>query len=127
MGLPLRVEGPGLRARARRHRAAVRRRLHGPVRRRLPHLLSARRWTAAVRVCWCPFDTRWMGWHRSTAAFPRITPVEPPIVNINKKRSAKSAELVLSCNNGGFPRYVLNQLKIFVPVGKDIKTVTPVK
>ena len=39
--LPLRVEGPGLRARARRHRAAVRRRLHGPVRRRLPHLLSA--------------------------------------------------------------------------------------
>merc|ERR1711971_1305032 len=63
---------------------------------------------------------------RSTAAFPRITPVEPPIVNINKKRSAKSAELVLSCNNGGFPRYVLNQLKIFVPVGKDIKIVTPV-
>ena len=30
-------------------------------------------------------------------------------------------------NNGGFPRYVLNQLKIFVPVGKDIKIVTPVK
>ena len=26
----------------------------------------------------------------------------------------------MSCNNGGFPRYVLNQLKIFVPVGKDI-------
>jgi len=25
------------------------------------------------------------------------------------------------------PRYVLNQLKIFVPVGKDIKIVTPVK
>merc|ERR1712018_161690 len=51
-------------------------------------------------------------------------PVEPPIVNINKNRSAKSDELVLSCNNGGFPRYVLNQLKIFVPVGKDIKIVT---
>ena len=58
---------------------------------------------------------------------PRIIPVEPPIVNINKKRSPKNAELVLSCNNGGFPRYVLNQLKIFVPVGKDIKIVTPVK
>ena len=26
-----------------------------------------------------------------------------------------------------FPRYVLNQLKIFVPVGKDIKIVTPEK
>ena len=45
----------------------------------------------------------------------------------NKKRSPKNAELVLRCNNGGFPRYVLNQLKIFVPVGKDIKIVTPVK
>merc|ERR1712079_644063 len=54
-------------------------------------------------------------------------PVEPPTVNINKNRSAKSDELVLSCNNGGFPRYVLNQLKIFVPVGKDIKIVTPEK
>ena len=39
-----------------------------------------------------------------TAAFPRIIPVEPPIVNINKKRSPKNAEVVLSCNNGGFPR-----------------------
>ena len=27
----------------------------------------------------------------------------------------------------GFPRYVLNQLKIFVPVGIDIKIVTPEK
>ena len=53
--------------------------------------------------------------------------VEPPIVNINKKRSPKNGELVLSCNNGGFPRYVLNQLKIFVAVGKDIKIVTPEK
>merc|ERR1711971_671482 len=50
---------------------------------------------------------------RSTAAFPRITPVEPPIVNINKKRSAKNAEAVLRCNNGGFPRYVDNQSMIF--------------
>ena len=33
---------------------------------------------------------------RSTAALPRIIPVEPPIVNINKKRSPKNAELVLS-------------------------------
>merc|ERR1712194_877250 len=49
------------------------------------------------------------------------------IFNINKKRSPKNAELVLTCNNGGLPRYVLNQLKIFVPVGKDIKIVTPVK
>jgi hypothetical protein len=53
-----------------------------------------------------------------------IIPVEPPIVNINKKRSPKNADVVLSCKNGGFPRYVLNQLKIFVPVGKDIKIVT---
>ena len=60
-------------------------------------------------------------------SFPRIIPVEPPIVNINKKRSPKNGELVLSCNNGGFPRYVLNQLKIFVAVGKDIKIVTPEK
>ena len=58
---------------------------------------------------------------------PRIIPVEPPDVNINKKRSPKNAELVLSCNKLGFPRYELNQLKIFVPVGKDIKIVTPVK
>ena len=43
------------------------------------------------------------------------------------KRSPKNGELVLSCNNGGFPRYVLNQLKIFVPVGKEIKIVTPEK
>ena len=49
------------------------------------------------------------------------------IVNINKKRSPKNGELVLSCNNAGLPRYVLNQLKIFVPVGKDIKIVTPEK
>ena len=47
--------------------------------------------------------------------------------NINKNRSPKNGELVLSSNNGGFPRYVLNQLKIFVPVGKDIKIVTPEK
>ncbi len=53
--------------------------------------------------------------------------LKPPIVNINKKRSPKNAEVVLRCNNGGFPRYVDNQLKIFVPVGKDIKIVTPVK
>jgi hypothetical protein len=33
----------------------------------------------------------------------------------------------ISCKNGGLPRYVLNQLKIFVAVGKDIKIVTPVK
>ena len=48
-------------------------------------------------------------------------------MNINKKRNEKRDELNLSCNNGGLPRYVLNQLKIFVPVGKDIKIVTPVK
>ena len=61
------------------------------------------------------------------SAFPRIIPVDPPIVNINKKRSPKNAELILRYNNDEFPRYVLNQLKIFVPVGKDIKIVTPVK
>ena len=44
-----------------------------------------------------------------------------------KNRSEKKTELILRCNNGGFPRYVVNQLKIFVPVGKDIKIVTPVK
>ena len=57
----------------------------------------------------------------------RIIPVEPPIVNINKKRSPKNGELVLSSNNAGLPRYVLFQLKIFVPVGNDIKIVTPEK
>ena len=35
----------------------------------------------------------------------------------------KTGELALNRINGGFPRYVLNQLKIFVPVGKDIKIV----
>ena len=64
---------------------------------------------------------------RSIAAFPRIFPVDPPIVNINKKRNVKYGELALNRINGGFPRYVLNQLKIFVPVGKDIKIVTAVK
>merc|ERR1711862_564397 len=73
------------------------------------------------------FNTCWYSSNLFPNAFPRITPVEPPDVNINKKRSAKSAELVLSCNKLGFPRYELNQLKIFVPVGKDIKIVTPVK
>jgi hypothetical protein len=29
---------------------------------------------------------------RSTAAFPRIIPVEPPIVNINKKRSPRNGK-----------------------------------
>ena len=65
-------------------------------------------------------------WLNDTA-FPRIIPVEPPIVNINKKRSPKNGELVLSSNNAGLPRYVLFQLKIFVPVGNDIKIVTPEK
>ena len=59
--------------------------------------------------------------------FPRIIPVDPPIVNINKNNNEKKTELILRCNNGGFPRYVVNQLNIFVPVGKDIKIVTPVK
>jgi len=22
-----------------------------------------------VRVCWCPFDTRWMGWHSRSLGF----------------------------------------------------------
>ena len=54
---------------------------------------------------------------RSTAAFPRIIPVDPPIVNINKNRSEKNTELILRFINGGFPRYVVNQLNILVPVG----------
>ena len=48
-------------------------------------------------------------------------------LEINKKRNVKYGELALNRINGGFPRYVLNQLKIFVPVGKDIKIVTPEK
>ena len=48
-------------------------------------------------------------------------------LEINKKRNVKYGELALNRINGGFPRYVLNQLKIFVPVGKDIKIVTAVK
>ena len=43
--------------------------------------------------------------------------------NINKKRSPKNAELVLSCNNGGFPRYVLNQLSPDPKVDTKRKTV----
>ncbi len=50
-----------------------------------------------------------------------------PIVNISKNRSEKNTELILRFINGGFPRYVVNQLNILVPVGKDIKIVTPVK
>ena len=50
-----------------------------------------------------------------------------PFLILNKKRTAKSVGLVLSTNNGGLPRYVLNQENIFVPVGKEIKIVTPVK
>ena len=46
---------------------------------------------------------------------------------INKNRSEKNTELILRFINGGFPRYVVNQLNILVPVGKDIKIVTPVK
>ena len=53
--------------------------------------------------------------------------LDPPIVNINKNRSEKNTELILRFINGGFPRYVVNQLNILVPVGKDIKIVTPVK
>ena len=49
------------------------------------------------------------------------------IVNINKNRSEKNTELILRFINGGFPRYVVNQLNILVPVGQDIKIVTPVK
>ena len=56
-----------------------------------------------------------------------LIPVDPPIVNINKNRSEKNTELILRFINGGFPRYVVNQLNILVPVGKDIKIVTPVK
>ena len=22
-----------------------------------------------MRVCWCPFDTRWMGWHSRSLSF----------------------------------------------------------
>jgi cytochrome c oxidase subunit 1 len=47
--------------------------------------------------------------------------------NTSKNNNEKRPELVLSCNKGGFPRYVLNQLKIFVPVGREIRIVTPVK
>ena len=65
--------------------------------------------------------------NRSTAPFPRIIPVDPPTVNINKKRCERKTEVILRCNNGGLERYVKSQLKIFVPVGKDIKIVTPVK
>ena len=46
---------------------------------------------------------------------------------MNNLKMKNNAELVLRCNNGGFPKQELNQLKIFVPVGKDIKIVTPVK
>jgi hypothetical protein len=38
------------------------------------------------------------------AEFPRMTPVVPPIVNINKKRSPKHDDEVQRYNKGEFPR-----------------------
>ena len=44
-----------------------------------------------------------------------------------KNNILNNAELILKYNNNKFPRYVLNQLNIFVPVGNDINIVIPVK
>ena len=46
---------------------------------------------------------------------------------IHKNNILNNAELILKYNNNKFPRYVLNQLNIFVPVGNDINIVIPVK
>jgi len=48
-------------------------------------------------------------------------------VNINRKIRPKLAAEVHTIRIGALERYVQNQLKIFVPVGKDINIVTPVK
>jgi len=56
-----------------------------------------------------------------------MTPVDPPIVNFNKKISPNNAEEDLISKRRGLPKYVHNQLKIFVPVGNEIKIVTAVK
>ena len=69
----------------------------------------------------------WLNSIPEETALPRIIPVEPPIVNINKNNILNNAELILKYNNNKFPRYVLNQLNIFVPVGNDINIVIPVK
>jgi len=73
------------------------------------------------------FPDSFHSWNLLSSIGSGITPVDPPIVNINKNRSEKNTELILRFINGGFPRYVVNQLNILVPVGKDIKIVTPVK
>ena len=52
----------------------------------------------------------WLNSIPEETAFPRIIPSLPTSASLNK-----------------FPRYVLNQLNIFVPVGNDINIVIPVK
>lgn len=56
-----------------------------------------------------------------------MTPVEPPIVNMSKNKRAKRLVEVVRYREGEGPREVANQLKIFVPVGKDIRIVTAEK
>ena len=64
----------------------------------------------------------------STIELLRITPVEPPKVNINKKIVIKKEVVVLICNMEELVfKYVHNQLNILLPVGKDIIIVTTVK
>ena len=56
-----------------------------------------------------------------------MTPVEPPIVNVNINVSTKNTALVLICNREALvPRYVHNQFKILLPVANDIISVTVV-
>ena len=52
----------------------------------------------------------WLNSIPEETAFPRLIPSLPTSASLNK-----------------FPRYVLNQLNIFVPVGNDINIVIPVK
>jgi hypothetical protein len=60
----------------------------------------------------------------SNPAFDKTTPVNPPIVNNNKK---PTIHIIGILNFNTPPHMVANQLKIFIPVGTAIIIVAAVK
>jgi hypothetical protein len=64
----------------------------------------------------------------SNAAFPKITPVEPPNVNIIRKIKGNIIELeIVTSLDDLIPRIVQSQLNNFVAVGREIIMVIAVK
>ena len=61
--------------------------------------------------------------NKPTEALPRITLEDPSVVTIRKDNNAEGAEDVFAGNTKLLP----SQLKILVPVGKEIRIVAPVK